>query len=841
MITHSITSSLPIDDVLHELKLGLSRQSVVILSAEPGAGKSTGVPLSLLEEEWLQGKKIIMLQPRRVAAKSIAHYLAQQLGEKVGDTVGYQVRNEHRFSSRTKLLIVTEGILTRRIQLDPELSDIALVIFDEFHERSIHSDLGLMFSYEIQQGLREDLRLLVMSATMDSSSIQEYLAQAKTINCPGRTHPISIEYKPGTSHILAENIKSAVLAMLNAGMKRDIIVFLPGQSEIFRCIRCFEETMANGTSAYPELLLVPLFGALSLEEQSRALRPDDQGRQKVIFSTNIAETSLTVQGVGGVIDSGLEKRAVFDPNSGVNKLVTGWITISSAKQRAGRAGRLAPGVCIRLWSESQERQFRDFPVPDISSSDLAPVLLQLAQWASAAYEDINWLTAPPLAHYQQAIELLQSLDILDTSLKLTNHGKLAATIPLNPRLAGMLVSAQESWREATILAALLDAKDILKQGDSADLQHRYNVLSDSINGRKKEHTNVNKSALYQALTQAKSLRGLVESTANLGNHTQAKFTLAELLLKAYPERLAKQRSAVSYRYLMANGKGVALHEHDPLIEYPWLVVADCEVSKSDGRIYLAMPISEAEIDNVLGSQFHQEMTLETDKQGRLSKKSVTYYQNLEIASETSFDIDGRDKQQYFRQEIIANGTSLLNWTDICESWLTRVSWLSTHSANFPDINKNIIDATVDQWLLPYLPNISSLQDLKKVDVLPLLEAELTWDQQQFLEKEAPRFYITPSGKKVKIEYDQQQGPMVSVQLQEVFGELNSPLLAKGAVKLRFELLSPARRPIQTTSDLGRFWTSSYVEIAKEMRGRYPKHRWPEEPLKEKAGRSIKPK
>ncbi|XOV78122.1 MAG: ATP-dependent helicase HrpB [Aestuariibacter sp.] len=846
------TDLLPIHNVIPEICAALTAHHNVVLSAEPGAGKSTAVPLALLNQKWLGQRKIMMLQPRRIAAKSIAHYLAKYLGERVGETIGYQVRHENRVSKASKLVIVTEGILTRKMQQDPELSDVALIIFDEFHERSIHGDLGLMFSAEIQQSLREDLRLLVMSATVDTKLVSDYLEDVVTVSCPGRTFPVDISHQPpdksstnlqsGVSRLLAFSVLKAVKALLAKPDTRDILVFLPGQGEIKRCIEVVQEQLSVNSEEDRTPHLVPLYGALSLQEQQKALLPDDTGRQKIIFSTNIAETSLTVEGISAVIDSGLEKRIQFDPASGLNRLVTGWIAKSSAQQRSGRAGRLGPGSCIRLWSEEQEKQFIAFQHPEIESTDLSSLIMQLSVWGSPDYASTNWLSQPKKAHYDQARELLQRLDLIDESAKLTATGRLAANLPLTPRLAKMLVCAGKSVTLACWLASLLDVRDILVNADSVDLHLRINVLETFLTQRQRAvgRQGINHALLHQVKTQVSALHRQVSDSPGVTDKN-ASHSAAELLLMAFPDRLAKQRPGSPHRYILANGKGVSLQEHDPLTAHQWLVVTDCDIKARDGRIFAAIGINETEIRAVLESQLTTVEVVGPDKQQRLCVKSITRYQQIDIDEEVSYQISKEHRQCYLEDYLLEKGLDCLNWNSRCETWLRRASWLGQYSDEFPQLNETTLTQSIRDWLLPYIAELQDPKELPKVDVYPLLKAVLNWEQQQELAAHAPEFYQAPSGKQVKIIYDLQQGPIVSLQLQEVFGELQSPLLGFGKVPLRFELLSPARRPIQTTSDLAGFWRTSYFDVAKEMRGRYPKHRWPEEPLIEKAGRSIKAK
>lgn len=842
----SEASTLPIAEFLPQINQLLSRESSLVLQAEPGAGKSTAFPLSLINAEWLNGKKIIMLEPRRVAAKSIAHYLASQLGEKVGQRVGYQIKNDRKVSSETVLEIVTEGILTRRLQHDPEIDDIALIIFDEFHERSLHGDLALLLSLEIQQTIREDLKLLVMSATIDTQMIADYLGGAEIIECPGRTYPVDISYRAGGQDRLSDQVARAIQSVANESATGDVLVFLPGQADIKRCIEAVQSILND-----PNWLLLPLYGGLSLTQQEQALVPDPAGKRRVVFTTNIAETSLTIEGVTTVIDSGLEKELLYDPASGMTRLETVYISKASAEQRAGRAGRTQAGECIRLWGEDKQRSLREFQTEEIISADLTGLLLELCQWGSSDFSEINWLTPPPRAHYDSAKAMLTSLGMLEEG-GLTELGNRAVSIGLSPRLAAMLLQAEGVLEQsiACDLAALLADRDIFQhsahQRSGVDITERLLAVQDYRIDRKAALKNypIKRAAMEQLLVSAKTYR----RTLKLGKE-QAGYTLGDLqssvgklLLFAYPDRLAKQRTNTEGRYQLANGRGVFLFDDDPLWGREWLVVADCDAQKKEGRIYNAAEISFDIIEAALKDRIHSEENYSFDKEKQKIRGSRSLkYAALVLKSTVLTDVPKEQFQECLKQVLKQTGLSLLKWTDKCEALISRVQWLGEHMDSFPDISKASLADTVDKWLLPYLSSVNSIAELKRVNIYDLLLGMLSWDEQQLLDKEAPTHYKAPSGKTVPIIYDPQQGPIVSVQLQELFGEVDTPMIAGGRVAIRFELLSPARRPIQTTSDLGNFWKTSYFEVAKEMRGKYPKHRWPEEPLLEKAGRSIKRK
>lgn len=874
------TDTLPIHAFLDDIQQTLGKQNNMVLQAEPGAGKSTAVPLHLLNAPWLtshgnsNAKKIMMLEPRRVAATSITHYLAKQLGGKVGERIGYHVKNDRRISECTQLEIVTEGILIRRLQHDPELRDVGLLIFDEFHERSLQADVGLMLALEVQQTLRDDLKLLVMSATIDTQRIANYLDGAMVIKCPGRAFPVSVDYQGSyTSQregYPSEHLCHQVLAALQTPLDKhnvtdkpqdDVLVFLPGQADIMRCINAAKQRWGSAQNAASSPLFLPLFGGLSLAQQEQAIQPDPNGRQRVIFTTNIAETSLTINGVTWVIDSGLEKRLQYDPNSGMSRLATVSIAKASAEQRKGRAGRVQAGHCIRLWTKAKQATLVDYQPEEIISSELAPIVLELYAWGLTDYHKTSWLTAPPLGHYQTAVSLLEALGLIRNNT-LSATGKQAVHLGVHPRLATMLLGCDNATELsiACDLAALLNEQDILahrKSGESnVDIGQRFIALQDCKNANKNnkqtalKHYGIKRNILEQVSCLSSSL---YQSLSKRLNHPFSKTTplvdslqdwqndIPALLLRAYPDRLAKRRSN-SNRYIMANGKGVILADDDALCGSEWLVVSDCDGQKREGKIYAAYAIESTHVLSLLSDQLIETNLYALDnKKQKIVGRKQTHYKAITVSEIALSHIPQDAFIECLSDVFISEGLALLNWTPRCEQWLQRVQWLATYSSDFPPLSREHIQNTVSDWLLPYLSHITSLAQLKTTNIFDLLTANLSWEQQQELDTEAPSSYTTPSGKTVDIIYDKNQGAMVSIVLQEMFGQLASPTLAYGQVPLRFELLSPARRPIQTTSDLANFWASSYIEVAKEMRAKYPRHRWPEEPLLATPGHSRKPR
>ena len=835
--------NLPICDVLEQICCGLEKGQNIILQAEPGAGKSTVVPLTLLSGSLFTNKKIVMLQPRRVAAKSIAYFLSKQLGEEIGQTVGYRIRNETKVSNKTRLEIVTEGVLTQMIQNDPELDGVGLIIFDEFHERSLHADVSLMLAKEVQQSLRDDLRLFVMSATLDADLLEKYLDNTVTISVKGTAYPVSVSYLSAKPRTLESSVVSGVKDLL-ATTSGDILVFLPGIKEINQCI----ETTKRSIDTFA-IDVLALHGTLSLNDQQRVLQASSLSQRKIIFSTNIAETSLTIPNITGVVDSGLERKMVFEPNSGMSRLTTKKVSLASAEQRKGRAGRTQQGKCIRLWRESENGSFEKYHQADILNADLSDVIIQLAKWGTSHFDEIDWITAPPKAHFNSTVDLLQSLGLLTSAGSITQLGIIASELGIPVRLAKMIAMAgsSEHRKIACRLAAILSERDFLFSNDSTDLMLRVNMLGRSISELKSTQVNANISVISGVKELERSLFQKVRqlssafSSAELASVNDISSVVACLALFAFPDRLALRRGAESYRYQLANTKGVRLKPHDPLCRHELLVVCNCDLREREGVVFSAIPIDFRLLSDVFETSLEiKNSNIFDENSGRFFAEESVFYQNIKVATKGQTDADSAYIAAKIKELVAQKGESLLNWTPSCESWVKRLVWLSSVDNEFPHITKQSLFDSADEWLVPYVGKIKRLQDLKKVDVFSLIKSSISWEQQLVLEQAAPEYYRAPSGRKVKIDYDSSQGPKVSIILQEMFGELDSPKLAN-KVNLRFELLSPAKRPIQITSDIGQFWHTSYAEVAKDMRSQYPKHRWPTEPLKEKAGTSIKAK
>jgi ATP-dependent helicase HrpB len=799
-----------------------------------------------MESDWLKGQKIIVLEPRRLAARSLAQFLASQLGELVGQRIGYQVRNDRKRSNKTQVEILTEGILIRRLQQDPELRDTALIIFDEFHERSLEGDLALTLSLECQSALREDLKILLMSATLESGVLSEFLDNAPVIQCPGRTFPVTKHYLPTA---LSKQVYDALYQGITLTLKQiyqevsqsetnDCLVFLPGQKEIFRAIQ-----HASNLFNHQQFALLPLHGGLSPDQQDRALQKDAQGRTKIIFTTNIAETSLTIEGIQHVIDSGLVRKANYDASSGMTRMVTQNTSKASATQRAGRAGRLSAGHAHRLWTESEQRQKTDFEAEAMLTSDLSDLILEVAMWGENSPYHLRWLTPPPKAHYEVSKTLLTQLGFLTTKGYATPQGEQAVKLGLSCRLAKMLLSAgKDEQQTACDLAAILSDRDIFKKTHTVNIEDRLQALQAYRTNAKQalQSFPLIVSAVKEAMTNSQQWIKKLQTLNSQSKKLSPPLSTGQLLALAYPDRIAKCRSNQDGRYQLSNGKGTFLHESDALTQQKWLVITSLDGQRREGRTFMACPISLSEIQSLFKEQIRKQRTVCFDAQKQKIQGEIKHLLGA-ITLQSSFikQLTPAEVQHCLIETLKASHLSQLPWKPKTRDWLNRVQWLAHYMPEFEGFSEQALLNDFDLWCAPYLTHIKQWSDLAKLDLLSLLKSRLTYQQLTTLEQEAPTTYIAPSQKKVSIEYQIENQPRIAIQLQELFGELRSPSLAQGQVNLTFELLSPARRTIQITNDLAHFWQTSYIEVAKEMRGKYPKHRWPEKPLEEKAGRSIK--
>lgn len=808
---------LPIDDVLPDLRTSLKTTPCAVVHAPPGAGKTTRVPTALLNEPWLGGGKIIMLEPRRLAARSAATFMARQLGERVGETVGYRIRLDTKVTAATRIEVVTEGVLTRMIQSDPELTGIGCIIFDEFHERSLHADLGLALALECREVLRDDLRLLVMSATLDCAPVAKLMDECPVLSSQGRSFPVETIFLPPAKPDMdiAELTALAVKRALEEE-KGSVLAFLPGAAEIHRTAVQLEHCIGDAT-------LHQLFGALAQREQDAAIAPAPKGTRKVVLATSIAETSLTIDGIRVVIDAGLARLPRFDPSSGMTRLVTDRVSRASADQRRGRAGRLEPGICYRLWTAAQDKQLRPFPAPEIQEADLAPLVLELAVWGVTDPSILQWLDAPPQSNVEQARELLQELGAVDAAGRITTHGKQLAALPLHPRLAHMVLTAKELGlgRTACMTAALISERDFMRSG--ADMRSR---LAKVIPSR-----NASPSGIGRRIQDtAERIARMAKISSREKVDVEAAGTAIAL---AYPDRIAQRTGNGLYR--LSCGRAGWLPEEDSLAREDFLAIADLDGNAARARIWRAAPILRQEVEEVFAQSITEESFVEWDAKSEAVSARNQRKLGKVVLHDAPLKGAPQDKiMDAVLRGIRSIGLHCLPWDKATTSWRNRVAFLRSLDAPqdslWPDVSDDGLFQTADQWLAPFLINITRRSQFKKIDLKAALTAMLSWELQQRLDKEAPTHLRVPCGTRERIDYSPESGPVLLVKLQKMFGVVETPRIAAGRHPLTIHLLSPAQRPLQITQDLKSFWENGYQSVRAEMKGRYPKHHWPDDPF-----------
>ncbi len=846
-------SGLPIDSILPTLRSTLARHTRAVLQAPPGAGKSTVVPLALLAEPWLRGK-ILMLEPRRLAARAVASRMAQTLGEPVGRTVGYRMRLDTRVSDATRIEVVTEGVLTRMLQRDPALDGVALVIFDEFHERSLAADLGLALTLDAQDNLSPDLRVLVMSATLDGQALAKLLGDAPIVTAEGRSFPVSTHYVgqglaalPGDPDSpergVVRGVKQALL--VTSG---DMLVFLPGAGEIRRV-----EAMLRDALDAAHHVLVPLYGELAADVQDAALAPAPTGKRKIVLATNIAETSLTIDGVTVVVDSGLERRATFDPATGMSRLEVRRISRASADQRQGRAGRTAAGDCYRLWSEGAQRSLAAFTPPEIVEADLAPLALDLAAWGTEA-RDLRWLDPPPSAMLASARELLQRLGALDAHGKITAHGRAMSDLAIHPRLAHLLLMAKrfDLAVHAVWLAALLSERDILRPpprgttfvARDPDIRTRIEALA----GRGVAGVEVDRSVRDRVRRSAELLarqlglgRDAVHSAPPPALHDDA----GALLALAYPDRLGMRRDGAEGRYQLANGRGAKFEGPASIAREEFVVVVDIDDRDRDAKIRLAAPISRKSVAEVFSAEIVRRQEVRWDpREQAVVAREVQSLSGLELAARTLQSPSAELALAAMLDGLREMGIGALPWSDDARLLQARVQFVRSLARatdeEWPDLSDSALSADW-AWLEPYLSGVTRRSHLAKLPLLEALQAHLGYARMRALDELAPTHVALPTGTRARIDYLDENAPVASMRMQEVFGLAATPRIGRGAVPITFKLLSPAQRPLQITRDLASFWRNAYADVRKDMRGRYPRHYWPEDPLQAEPTRRAKPR
>jgi ATP-dependent helicase HrpB len=823
-LPRSFDTPLPIDAVLDQLSGTLAGRNAAVLVAPPGAGKTTRVPLALLDEPWARGGKIIVLEPRRIAARASAERMAKTLSERAGETVGYRVRFGSKVSRTTRIEVVTEGIFTRRILDDPELAGVAAVLFDEFHERSLDADLGLALARDAQLGLREDLRILVMSATLDGARVARLLGDAPVVESEGRAFPVETRYLGRKADApLERQMADAIVSALRADAG-SVLAFLPGAAEIRRTQNFLAERVHDAS-----IEIVPLFGALDAAVQDRAIAPAPKGARKVVLATSIAETSLTIEGVRIVVDSGLARVPRYEPDIGLTRLETVRASRAAVDQRRGRAGRVEPGVCYRLWDEPQTASLPPYTQPEILSADLSSLVLDLAQWGVSDPAALPFLDPPPAPALKEAKSLLAELDALDADGRITAEGKSLRALALPPRLARMIVDSHRlgAGAEAAHIAAVLTERGL--GGDSVDLDHRLDLFRRDRSPR---------------ATSARELAGRWASqVAASGKARQGEGELSTgvMLALAFPDRVARNRGNGSF--LLANGRGAAVEQTSTLARAPFIAVAELTGTAASGRILLAAPITLEEIERHFAGHIEtvDEISFDRGAMALRARRRRTLHA-ITLAEAPLSLSPSAETARILADGLIAAGLDRLPWSKQARQWRDRVMFLrKAEGENWPDLSDDALIARREDWLVPALYDRLALKDVSSGELSEALLALLPWEQRARLDREAPTHFEVPTGSLLAIDYEAEQGPTIAVRLQELFGLNTHPSIAKGKVPLVLELLSPAQRPVQVTRDLPGFWRGSYAAVRADLRGRYPRHPWPEDPANALPTRRAKPR
>jgi ATP-dependent helicase HrpB len=827
-LTRSFDTPLPIDAVLDDLSRTLAAGNAAVLVAPPGAGKTTRVPLALLDEPWVGAKKIIVLEPRRIAARASAERMAQTLGERVGDTVGYRVRFGSKVSRKTRIEVVTEGIFSRQILEDPELTGIAAVLFDEFHERSLDADLGLALARDAQTGLREDLRILVMSATLDGARVAKLLGDAKVVASEGRAYPVETRYIGRKPDVQLERQMADTIAMALRADPGSVLAFLPGAAEIRRTQNFLAERIHDAG-----IEIVPLFGALDAAVQDRAIQPAPKGQRKVVLATSIAETSLTIEGVRIVVDSGVARVPRYEPDIGLTRLETVRASRAAVDQRRGRAGRTEPGVCYRLWDEPQTASFAAYTQPEILSADLSSLVLDLAQWGVSDPASLAFLDPPPAPALNEARSLLRELGALDGDGRITAEGKSLRALALPPRLARMIVDSHRlgAGREAACIAAVLTERGL--GGDGVDLDARLDQFR---RDRSQRATSARSLAQRWASQVADTEGGPASDDAP---------SSGVMLAFAFPDRIARNRGNGSF--VLANGRGAAIDQTSALARSPYVAVAELTGTAASGRILLAAPITQGDIELRFAAQIENadEITLDRNAMALRARHRRTLHA-ITLSEAPLTLAPSADTARVLAEGLIAAGLDRLPWSKPLKQWRDRVMFLrkaegETSQNIWPDLSDGALAAQRETWLVPALFDKTSLKEFSASDLSDALMGLLPWELRTRLEREAPTHFEAPTGTMLAIDYEAEQGPTIAVRLQELFGLTSHPSVAKGAVPLVLELLSPAHRPVQVTRDLPSFWRGSYAAVRSDLRGRYPRHPWPEDPANAMPTRRVKPR
>ncbi|MFK5996963.1 MAG: ATP-dependent helicase HrpB [Rhodobacterales bacterium] len=824
-----MTGVLPIEAALPELYHALTSDNQAVLQAPPGAGKTTRVPLFLLEKNLFKGK-ILMLEPRRLAARAAAERMAEMLRQPVGQTIGYRMRGDSKTSPETRIEVVTEGILTRMIQSDAELPDIACIIFDEFHERSLQADLGLALALEIRSALRDDLCLIVMSATLDAAPVAQLMGDAPIITSMGKSYPVEPRFlprpwsQPGRKGPRFEDAVASLVTTATSETTGGVLVFLPGAGEITRV-----QQRLGGLLA-PDVTVRPLYGAMPFKDQRAAITPPKKGR-KVVLATSIAETSLTIPDIRVVVDAGRARRARFDANSGMSRLVTERVTKAEATQRAGRAGRVAAGVCYKLWTKGENGGMASFPEPEIRAADLTGLVLELALWGCNDPTAMSFLSPPRDADFRAAQDLLRLIGGLDADNRITAYGRKLAGIPTHVRLAHVLLQA---GARAGLLAALLEARDpLIHEGRPlpADLTLRWDALHNLEKFHHERPFRANRVTLEAIKKEAKRLKSRGKTSLSPG-------AMAAL---AYPDRIGLHRLGDAPRYLLSGGKGAYLEPGDSLAANRLIVATDLDGDAKEARIRMGVALSETELTALYGDRIKEvRVCVWNKRERRVDARLQRKYQALILSDRVWKDCPADALATGMIAGIRDLGLNILPWSNAAKLYRARADWLRGKGGDMPDLSDTGLLDGLETWLGPHLSGVKKTDDLKRLNMAEILQSILPWDAQQTLNRQAPASIKAPTGTTLAVDYSGDQ-PSVSVRLQELFGLTTHPCVGPDHIPLLIELLSPARRPVQTTADLPNFWRSSYADVRKDMRGRYPRHPWPEDPTVAEPTRRVKPK
>ncbi|PSO34293.1 ATP-dependent helicase HrpB [Bradyrhizobium sp. MOS002] len=810
--------------MLDDLSRTLEAHNAAVLVAPPGAGKTTRVPLALLDAPWVKGKKIIVLEPRRIAARASADRMAKSLGERAGETVGYRVRFGSKISRATRIEVVTEGIFTRQILDDPELSGIAAILFDEFHERSLDADMGLALARDAQTGLREDLRILVMSATLDGARVAKLLGEAPVVESEGRAFPVETRYLGRKADAPIERQMADAIASALRADAGSVLAFLPGAAEIRRTQNLLGERVQDSS-----IEIVPLFGALDAAVQDRAISPAPKGTRKVVLATSIAETSLTIEGVRIVVDSGLARVPRYEPDIGLTRLETVRVSRAAADQRRGRAGRTEPGVCYRLWDEPQTASLAPYTQPEILSADLSSLVLDLAQWGVADPAALSFLDPPPQPAWKEAKSLLSELNALDGDGRITAEGKSLRALALPPRLARMIVDSHRAGEgeAAAEIAAIITERGL--GGDSVDLEHRRDQFRRDRSPRAASARDLARRWASQVAASEKAATGEGDLSTGL------------MLAYAFPDRVARNRGNGSF--VLANGRGAAVDQTSSLARAPYIAIGEMTGTAASGRILLAAQISQDEIERHFAEHIQSADEVSFDRGAMALRARRKRAMHAIILSEATLAVSpSEDTARIFADGLIAAGLDRMPWSKAARQWRDRVMFLrKAEGDSWPDLSDEGLIARRDDWLVPALYDKIALKDISAGDLSDALMTLLPWEMRARLDREAPTHFEAPTGSVLAIDYEAEQGPTIAVRLQELFGLNTHPSIAAGKVPLVLELLSPAQRPVQVTRDLPGFWRGSYSAVRSDLRGRYPRHPWPEDPANALPTRRVKPR